>query len=687
VPSDIFAILISWISDRWSNGVDATASFERLLEYENQDQNRLAALGIIDPVAAVRQRLELLTLISWLNRAENSEKPLTRILIRPENIAKLLPDFWRLILPLALQLIDLQQQNKILNDKNQAAPLIQGIVGVQGAGKSTLAKTLQILIECLGCSCVAFSLDDLYKTYRDRLKLQKTDPRLAWRGVPGTHDVDLGINILQKLRRRQSVEIPRFDKSAFDGAGDRSGYQTIQPVDIVLFEGWFVGMRPLPEIQPFFANGADWQFAQDMNQALSAYLPMWELLDRLLVLYPHDYRWSLDWRKQAEQEMGASGNSAMTAEQIDQFVHYFWRALHPLCYFCYLFTQLNWVDLVATINCDRHFGAIYKLSVIGDYSVQLKNILIISSAPQEQEYFTELLSTFARVQVATEPMLAIAAIELSPFDMILLSVQFDRDQGYQFCEKLVSQHKIISPIIFICPPEKPFDLKRGLAFGAVDYLSYPWQDQQILHRLERCWSNWCLQEQVAESKTDLREMAIALSEAQAQFLKTEKLDYLTQIANRSYFYEQLEQEWRRLSREKEALAIVLFEVDYFRQFNALYGHQSGDNCLKKVAEVVCNILKRPADIVARFGDQEFALLLPKTDAGGAIHIARRIQKDLQSLDLPQGNISLSIGICSTIPNLNYQAEQFLQTGEQALFEAKDQGRDRIILKAFEVPNI
>jgi len=87
--------------------------------------------------------------------------------------------------------------------------------------------------------------------------------------------------------------------------------------------------------------------------------------------------------------------------------------------------------------------------------------------------------------------------------------------------------------------------------------------------------------------------------------------------------------------------------------------------------------------VARCADHQFSLVLPNTDAGGAIHIARLIQKDVQKLELVQGPISLSIGISSTVPTLNHTSEDFLQASEQALAEAKDQGRDRIILKAFE----
>lgn len=314
--------------------------------------------------------------------------------------------------------------------------------------------------------------------------------------------------------------------------------------------------------------------------------------------------------------------------------------------------------------------------------MQPKSILVISSVTVEQEYFSKFLDN---VQVATDPTMAIDRVQLKAFDLILLSVQFDQDQGYQFCEKLVDQYQVKSQILLISAPNSNFDLKRALAVGAVDYIAQPWQEEEILHRLQRCWTIRDLHLQITESKANLRQMAIELAEALATLRESEKLDYLTQISNRNFFYDQLEHEWRRLSRKKEAIAVVLFEIDYFRQLNSLYGHQAGDECLQLVAKVVKDILKRPADLVARFADHQFSLVLPNTDAGGAIHIARLIQKDVQKLELVQGPISLSIGISSTVPTLNHTSEDFLQASEQALAEAKDQGRDRIILKAFEPP--
>ena len=284
-----------------------------------------------------------------------------------------LETLWKLWLPLAIQL---STEKQSLN-----RPLIQGILGGQGTGKTTLCEVLRRILLKLGYSTVSLSLDDLYKTYADRQQLQKADPRLIWRGPPGTHDIDLGISVLDKLRGSQTrelaafdalnsdvlkpdiikhIEIPRFDKSAYGGAGDRTQPELISGADIVLFEGWFVGVEPVVDTQlneflagapfPIFTD-ADCQFARDMNAKLHDYLPLWKRLDRLIVLYPQDYRISKVWRNQAEQEMMAAGKLGMTKDEINRFVEYFWKALHPEL-FIKSMVEGDRVDLVIEILVD-----------------------------------------------------------------------------------------------------------------------------------------------------------------------------------------------------------------------------------------------------------------------------------------------------------------------------------------------
>ncbi|NET89980.1 MAG: glycerate kinase [Kamptonema sp. SIO1D9] len=277
-----------------------------------------------------------------------------------KNTDQIQETLWKLWLPIAIQLAEKKQQLQ--------RPLIQGILGGQGTGKTTLAAIIRLILKHFNYSTLNFSLDDLYKTYIERERLKQQDPRLIWRGPPGTHDVKLGIEILDRLRqqkRRYPLLIPRFDKSAFGGIGDRSEPERVDAVDVILFEGWFVGVRPIDE-QAFQASPApiitqeDRKFAQDCNQRLKEYLPLWERLDSLMVLYPVDYRLSKQWRQEAEQKMVAKGKSGMSDEEVKKFVEYFWISLHPELFITPLIQNPDLVDLVVEIKRDRTPGLVYQ---------------------------------------------------------------------------------------------------------------------------------------------------------------------------------------------------------------------------------------------------------------------------------------------------------------------------------------
>ncbi len=270
---------------------------------------------------------------------------------------------WRLWLPLAQQL-DSQQ-------KTLGAPFIQGILGGQGVGKTTLTKILQLILKSLGHRMAVLSVDDLYLTYAQRQVLQQQDPRLIWRGPPGTHDVELGMKTLRDIKEAaagEQVSVPQFDKSLYGGQGDRIPPFTMPAPTILLFEGWLVGTRPVadtlftkePTALPApILTSADCAFALDSNRRLQDYLPLWSLLDSLIVLNPVDYRLSQRWRQEAERSMKATGRAGLSDPEIADFVVYFWKALHPELFITPLTCQTQ-TSLVVTIRSDHTVGDIYS---------------------------------------------------------------------------------------------------------------------------------------------------------------------------------------------------------------------------------------------------------------------------------------------------------------------------------------
>jgi len=227
---------------------------------------------------------------------------------------------------------------------------------------------LALIWQSLNISSVAISLDDLYKTYRDRQELLKSDSRLIWRGPPATHDVSLGLDVLMALKNRDyPVSIPRFDKSLYHGRGDRISGEVINEADIIIFEGWFVGVKPVNRDlfnqppHPIITE-CDRIFAIDCNERLKEYLSLWEMLDYLMILNPEDYRYSLKWRQEAERKMIAEGKTGMSDKEIEEFVNYFWKALHPEIFIKPLTQNPNLTNLVVNININHRINSIVKFT-------------------------------------------------------------------------------------------------------------------------------------------------------------------------------------------------------------------------------------------------------------------------------------------------------------------------------------
>jgi D-glycerate 3-kinase len=331
----------------------SAADLDRLLAWELTDPQRAAAWGVDEnsgPAKLSERWAWLVALAPCHSALPLPAAPLERYLAL----------YWDLWLPLALTLKQAREA--------QAGPLVQGILGVQGTGKTTLTLVLTHLLAAMGHRAAGLSIDDLYKTYRDRQALRQMDPRLRWRGPPGTHDIDLGLATVAQVRAaapEQAVPFPRFDKSLHGGEGDRTDPEWMADIDILLFEGWFLGVRPIDPAQfddspaPIVTE-ADRQFARDMNAQLSAYLPLWDSLDQLMVLCPADYRLSKQWRKDAEHQMKAQGKTGMSDATIDAFVDYFWRALHPELFLEPLKRDGEHVNLVIEIERDRRPRTIYS---------------------------------------------------------------------------------------------------------------------------------------------------------------------------------------------------------------------------------------------------------------------------------------------------------------------------------------
>ena len=195
--------------------------------------------------------------------------------------------------------------------------------------------------------------------------------------------------------------------------------------------------------------------------------------------------------------------------------------------------------------------------------------------------------------------------------------------------------------------------------------------------------NNTLEHEVSERTQDLRL-------ANQELERLVNLDGLTQVANRRYFDEYLLQQWENLAQDRNPLALILFDVDFFKRYNDHYGHQAGDNCLTQIAKAAQKAVKRPKDLVARYGGEEFVIVLPNTDLAGACIVAQRVQAEITNCAIAHAKsevspfITVSMGIHSQIPANNNQArntqqancKQLIKKADTALYQAKKAGRNR-----------
>jgi diguanylate cyclase (GGDEF)-like protein len=172
-----------------------------------------------------------------------------------------------------------------------------------------------------------------------------------------------------------------------------------------------------------------------------------------------------------------------------------------------------------------------------------------------------------------------------------------------------------------------------------------------------------------------------LQAANLQLQRLATLDGLTQVANRRRFDEYLDQEWRRLKRDRIPLSLIMCDIDCFKAYNDTYGHQAGDACLIAVANAIATALKRPADLVARYGGEEFAAILPNTTGSGAFKVAQTIRAAVQALKIVHASslvseyVTLSLGVACTVPDRDTLPETLLKAADEALYQAKASGRD------------
>ncbi|TMH58502.1 MAG: diguanylate cyclase [Betaproteobacteria bacterium] len=234
------------------------------------------------------------------------------------------------------------------------------------------------------------------------------------------------------------------------------------------------------------------------------------------------------------------------------------------------------------------------------------------------------------------------------------------------------------PIIFLSSKEADQDLDRAIEAGGDDYLVKPVSFVVLNAKIRAL-------QRLESMRTKQFEMSRDLASANRELEKLSRQDGLTGIANRRYFDSYLVTEVRRGARERQPLSLILSDVDHFKAFNDCYGHQAGDDCLRRVAAALSSAGRRPADLAARYGGEEFAMVLPGTVLDGAVDVAQAVSRVIEGLAIPHERsavdrkVTLSQGIVSLTPEKETSSEDLIQRADQALYLAKQQGRNRYVV--------
>jgi diguanylate cyclase (GGDEF)-like protein/hemerythrin-like metal-binding protein len=208
---------------------------------------------------------------------------------------------------------------------------------------------------------------------------------------------------------------------------------------------------------------------------------------------------------------------------------------------------------------------------------------------------------------------------------------------------------------------------------------------QVLSRLslDLISVNRSLDERVAARTADLERANELLVVANQKLEVYSQTDGLLRIANRKYFDSRLSDEWNRAIRERYSIGLLMIDVDFFKNYNDHYGHLAGDTCLQAVAKAASSKMVRAIDLLARFGGEEFVVMLPSTDLEGAHKVASGICEAVSRLSIPHAassvanHVTVSVGVTSILPDRQSTTDLAVAAADQALYSAKQQGRNRV----------
>jgi len=288
------------------------------------------------------------------------------------------------------------------------------------------------------------------------------------------------------------------------------------------------------------------------------------------------------------------------------------------------------------------------------------NILAVSDNGAALDILNGILSPYYSIRTATSADEALALLKSGSIDihLVVLDFEYHNKDCYKFLTTVKSAEETMRiPVVLIGDTNNHEYEEYGFELGIADYISKPLRSSIVKVRINN-------QRLFVKQIKAIEEVGL--------------LDPLTGIPNRRDFDNHIHMEWLRAMRDGTNLSLAIADIDYFKTYNDEYGHAQGDVLLRSLAKQIVSMLRRPADYVARWGGEEFVVMLPNTGLRGAVMHAEEIRKSIQKMvipDLPAATIS--IGVASIIPSADTSVEDLFNKADKALYQAKNTGRNKV----------
>jgi diguanylate cyclase (GGDEF)-like protein len=295
-------------------------------------------------------------------------------------------------------------------------------------------------------------------------------------------------------------------------------------------------------------------------------------------------------------------------------------------------------------------------------------VLLVDDTPENLDILGHILKGNGLIiSVAPNGEIALKIATQNTPDLILLDIMMPDMDGYEVCKRL-KQNKATQemPIIFISAMAELGDIVKGFKIGGADYVVKPFREEEVLVRIN--------------TQLSLRKLLLEKNELIEELDSLSRIDPLTKVSNRRDIMEKLEGEQSRFERYGKCFSVIMCDIDYFKKVNDLHGHDAGDYVLKQVAMLLRKHI-RELDKLSRWGGEEFLIVLPETSLAGAANAAEKMRRSIESYSFEYSGAvlktTMSFGV-SCHANSGVKLEDLLKTADEYLYQAKNQGRNRVI---------